>query len=156
MAESTSDVDRLLQVEATQLTRQREVDRVLAQSVLDPFSILSLPHTCTATEIKLAYRNKSRLIHPDKTAHAQARDAFERLKRAETELMDDEKRKSILALMEEARRELAAQWTKERGEGFVRGEEFERAVVDKYRAIVVDIEWRRRQRLKQEMAKEGV
>ncbi|KAJ2057333.1 DnaJ domain-containing protein [Coemansia aciculifera] len=150
MTESPSDVDRILQLEATQLSRQREVDRVLTQSVLDPFSILGVPHTCTPTDIKLAYRNKSRLIHPDKTAHAQARDAFERLKRAETELMDDDKRKSILTMMQEARRELAAEWKREE-----KGEEFERAVVEKYKAIMVDIEWRKRQRLKQELAKEG-
>ncbi|KAJ2022243.1 Vacuolar protein sorting-associated protein 41, partial [Coemansia sp. S85] len=136
-------------LEATQLSRQQEVDRVLAQSILDPFSILGVPHTCTPSDIKLAYRSKSRLIHPDKTAHARARDAFERLKRAETELMDDERRKAILAMMEEARRELAAEWKLERGD------EFERAVVEKYKAIMVDIEWRKRQRLKQELAREG-
>ncbi|KAJ2454782.1 DnaJ domain-containing protein [Coemansia sp. RSA 2424] len=154
MTESASDdVDRILHLEATQLSRQQEVDRVLSQSVLDPFGILQVPHTCSTNEIKLAYRNKSRLIHPDKTAHAQARDAFERLKRAETELMDNDKRKSILAMLEEARRELAAEWRKE--DGGEESEAFKRAVVAKYKAIMVDIEWRRRQKLKQELAAEG-
>ncbi|KAJ2467302.1 Vacuolar protein sorting-associated protein 41 [Coemansia sp. RSA 2337] len=77
-------------------------------------------------------------------------DAFERLKQAETELMDDEKRKSILTMIQEARRELTAEWKREE-----KGEEFERAVVEKYKAIMIDIEWRKRQKLKQELAKEG-
>ncbi|KAJ2740147.1 DnaJ domain-containing protein, partial [Coemansia sp. BCRC 34301] len=151
MSQNTGDdVDRILQVEATQLLRQREVDRVLSHSVLDPFSILQVPHTSTTHDIKQAYRTKSRLIHPDKTAHVRARDAFERLKRAETELIDDEKRKSILAMMGEARREVAAEWhTDEESEAF------QLAVVAKYKAIMVDIEWRKRQKVKQELAAEG-
>ncbi|KAJ2000571.1 DnaJ domain-containing protein, partial [Coemansia thaxteri] len=157
MAEGDSNVERILQVEATQLSRQREVERVMAQSMLDPFAVLQVLRTCTTTEVKLAYRNKSRLIHPDKTAHAQAREAFERLKRAETELMDDEKRKSILGMMEEARRELAAEWQADVASG-KRNKEmdgFEEAALQKYKSIMVEIEWRRRQKLKQEMAAEG-
>ncbi|ORX74051.1 hypothetical protein DL89DRAFT_264038 [Linderina pennispora] len=155
-----NDVERLLKHEETQLSRQTEVERIMSLSMLDPFAILSLPLTCTPQDVKLAYRSKSRLIHPDKTTHANAREAFERLKKAETELMDDEKRKSILTMVDEAKRELAVEWTKEvesgkRQEFDVVSKEFEKAAMEKYRAIMVDIEWRRRQRVKQEMAAEG-
>ncbi|KAJ1899228.1 DnaJ domain-containing protein [Kickxella alabastrina] len=162
MSTDTLEVERILQQEATQLARQREVGRVLAQSLLDPFAILQVPRTCTPSDIKAAYRNKSRLIHPDKTAHEHARDAFERLKKAESELMDDERRRSILAMINEARRELTAEWqaevmSGERGEEDARmeGDAFELAVLEKYKKIMVEIEWRRRQKLKQEMAAEG-
>ncbi|KAJ2724351.1 DnaJ domain-containing protein [Coemansia sp. Benny D115] len=161
-AQDEQQVERILQHEATQLSRQNEVERVLSQGLLDPFALLELPRTSTPAEIKAAYRNKSRLIHPDKTDHPQARDAFEKLKKAESQLMDDEKRQSILALMSEARREVLALWQQEVQQGKRRPEdasedvaEFEAAAMAKYRAIVVDIEWRKRQRLKQEMAAEG-
>ncbi|KAJ2083100.1 DnaJ domain-containing protein [Coemansia sp. RSA 988] len=146
----------------TQETRQLEVERVLQHSALDPFGILGVSRTCTPKEVKIAYRAKSLLIHPDKTAHEQARNAFEKLKKAEAELMDDEKRKSIQAMLSEARRELRAEWQKEVTEGrrSIEGiaedtPAFESAVMAKYRAIMIDIEWRRRQKLKQRMADEG-
>ncbi|KAJ2803541.1 DnaJ sub C member 8 [Coemansia guatemalensis] len=146
----------------TQEIRQLEVERVLKHSALDPFGILGVSCTCTPKEVKVAYRSKSLLIHPDKTAHEQARNAFEKLKKAEAELMDDEKRKSIQAMLSEARRELRAEWQKDVTEGRRSSDqvsedspEFEKAVMAKYRAIMIDIEWRRRQKLKQKMADEG-
>ncbi|KAJ1667085.1 DnaJ domain-containing protein [Coemansia sp. RSA 1813] len=150
MSDTAKEVERLLQSDSMQLSRTQEVDRVLSESPLDPFAILAVPRTCSTDDVRLAYRSKSRLIHPDKTAHSRAREAFEKLKRAESELMDDTKRKSILALMDEARREVAAQWQEDRD-----SQAFEEAAKAKYRAIVVDIEWRRRQKVKQEMAAEG-
>ncbi|KAJ1940616.1 DnaJ domain-containing protein [Linderina macrospora] len=159
-AHETNDIERLLKHEETQLSRQTEVERIMSLSMLDPFAILSLPLTCTPQDIKLAYRSKSRLIHPDKTTHEKAREAFERLKKAETDLMDDEKRKSILTMVDEAKRELSMEWTKEvesgkRNEFDAKSPEFEQAAMEKYRAIMIDIEWRRRQRVKQELAAEG-
>ncbi|KAI9500150.1 hypothetical protein BX070DRAFT_184602, partial [Coemansia spiralis] len=156
------EVDQLLQHESMQLYCKQEVERVLAQSPLDPFAILGVQRTCSENDIKLAYRSKSRLIHPDKTVHDRAREAFEKLKKAETELMDESKRKTILAMMQEARRELAAEWRAEVQSGKRREEDagqttqaFEDAALAKYRSIMIDIEWRRRQKLKQEMAAEG-
>ncbi|KAJ1647693.1 DnaJ domain-containing protein [Coemansia asiatica] len=141
----------ILQQEATQLARQQEVDRVLKLSTLDPFAILQIPQTSTTLEIKAAYRTKSRLIHPDKTAHPQARQAFERLKAAETDLMDEEKRSRMLKMIEEARRELQSEW---RERTWDKGE-FEEQVMVRYKKIMVELEWRRRQKIKKEMAREG-
>ncbi|KAI8323651.1 DnaJ-domain-containing protein [Martensiomyces pterosporus] len=162
MSNSDKEIERLLKQEETQLSRQQEVERVLSASTLDPFDILQVAHTCTPSEIKVAYRIRSRLIHPDKTDHEKAREAFEKLKKAETELMDDEKRKSITAMMDEAKRELAAEWRAQTASGARKqdeadesSEEFRKAALAKYKAIMVDIEWRRRQKLKQEMAAEG-
>ncbi|KAJ2556512.1 DnaJ domain-containing protein [Coemansia sp. RSA 1933] len=152
MADAAKEVERLLQNDTTQLLRTQEVDRVLAESPLEPFAILGVAPTCSTDDVRAAYRSKSRLIHPDKTTHLRAREAFEKLKRAESELMDDGKRKSIVALMDEARREVAAQWQQN---GDKDGQAFEVAAKAKYRAIVVDIEWRRRQKVKQELAAEG-
>ncbi|KAJ2636730.1 DnaJ domain-containing protein [Coemansia sp. RSA 1286] len=158
MADETAEQTvQILQQEATQLARQQEVDRVLKLSALDPFSILQIPQTGTPAEIKAAYRAKSRLIHPDKTAHPQARQAFERLKAAESDLMDDEKRHRILAMIEEARRELQSEWKQQEqnDQQHRSADEVEKLVMARYRKIMVDLEWRRRQRVKQEMAREG-
>ncbi|KAJ2705268.1 Vacuolar protein sorting-associated protein 41 [Coemansia sp. IMI 203386] len=158
MADETAErTVQILQQEATQLARQQEVDRVLKLSALDPFSILQIPQTSTPTDVKAAYRAKSRLIHPDKTAHPQARQAFERLKAAESDLMDDEKRHRILAMIEEARRELQSEWKQQEqnDQQHRSADEVEKLVMARYRKIMVDLEWRRRQRVKQEMAREG-
>ncbi|KAJ2321205.1 Vacuolar protein sorting-associated protein 41 [Coemansia sp. RSA 2704] len=139
-----------------------EIQRILGHSVLDPFSILGVAQDCTADDIKAAYRTKSRLIHPDKTKHDQARPAFEKLKRAEAELMDDAKRTSIQRMMQEARRELAAEWKAEVASGKRKPEDadesssiFDDAALAKYRSIAIDLEWKRRQQLKKQMATEG-
>ncbi|KAJ2688594.1 DnaJ domain-containing protein, partial [Coemansia sp. RSA 1285] len=145
MGDEADEVDKLLKSDSMHLSRTQEVDRVLSESPLDPFAVLGVTHTTSANDIRLAYRNKSRLIHPDKAVHERAREAFEKLKRAESELMDDTRRKTILGLMDEARREVAAQprWQNREAADGDGGEEFEVAVREKYRAIMVDIEWRR-------------
>ncbi|KAJ2353918.1 DnaJ domain-containing protein [Coemansia erecta] len=140
-----------------------EIERILGHSVLDPFGILGVPRTCTPDDVKAAYRSKSRKIHPDKAKqHPQARPAFEKLKAAETELMDDEKRTAILNMMAEARRELSAEWKSEVIDGTRQqpadesSQIFADAAFEKYKAIMIDIEWRRRQKVKDAMAAEGV
>ncbi|KAJ2851453.1 DnaJ domain-containing protein [Coemansia brasiliensis] len=139
-----------------------EIERILTHSVLDPFGILQVSRSCTPEEVKAAYRTKSRFIHPDKTKHEQARAAFEKLKKAESELMDTEKRESIRKMMAEAQRELLAEWKTQVAKGERQAEDcnessskFLDAAFARYKKIMVDIEWRHRQRLKEKMAAEG-
>ncbi|KAJ3108293.1 hypothetical protein HDU96_007563 [Phlyctochytrium bullatum] len=54
-------------------------------------------------DIKVNYRKKSLLLHPDKCKHPRATDAFEMLKKAESELMDDSKRAWLMGVVGEAR-----------------------------------------------------
>lgn len=84
-----------------------EIDRVLACFKLDPFGVLELPYTKPdAKSIKMAYRKKSLMIHPDKVKHEKAQDAFALLKKAESELSDETKLKFLLTVIEEARVEV--------------------------------------------------
>ncbi|KAI8893271.1 hypothetical protein BC833DRAFT_608956 [Globomyces pollinis-pini] len=53
--------------------------------------------------IKLQYRKRSLLVHPDKNTHENAREAFEELQKAQNEFLDPEKRRLWLKYMEEAR-----------------------------------------------------
>jgi DnaJ family protein C protein 8 len=87
--------------------KHMEIDRVLACFKLDPFGILELPYTKPEPKsIKVAYRKKSLMIHPDKVKHERAQDAFALLKKAESELTDDAKLKFLLTVIEEARVEV--------------------------------------------------
>ncbi len=56
---------------------------------LDAYAVLDLKPGVPESDIKKCYRVKSLLIHPDKTSNPQAPDAFDRLKKAQTMLMDE-------------------------------------------------------------------
>ncbi len=62
------------------------------------YAVLDLHPGVPESDIKITYRKKSLLIHPDKTKNPRAPDAFDRLKKAQTELMDEKKR----AILDEA------------------------------------------------------
>ncbi|KAI8873061.1 hypothetical protein GQ42DRAFT_105716, partial [Ramicandelaber brevisporus] len=82
-----------------------EIERILNTSPLDPYAVLGykLPYTSIElTSVKAQYRKLSRYVHPDRCKHEQARDAFERLKRADADIEDDEKRTTFLEAVGEA------------------------------------------------------
>ncbi|KAL7423698.1 DnaJ subfamily C member 8 [Cryptotrichosporon argae] len=81
--------------------RYAEVERILAAFKLNPYDILDLPWTATESEIKKAYRKKSLLIHPDKFKHEHGEEAFDYLKKAESQL--SEKRAEIDMKIKHAR-----------------------------------------------------
>ncbi|KAI9491034.1 hypothetical protein BDB00DRAFT_834904 [Zychaea mexicana] len=88
----------------SQSEKQLEIERVLQCFKLDPFSILELPYgKLEAKQIKMQYRKKSLMIHPDKVKHDRAEEAFSMLKKAESELNDDTKVKFLLSVIEEAK-----------------------------------------------------
>ncbi|CAG8619839.1 3410_t:CDS:2 [Acaulospora colombiana] len=100
------DIDKYLATEASQLQKDQEVERILTAFKLNPFDILDLAPDCTEKDIKNAYRKKSLLIHPDKTKHPKAQEAFALLKKAEMELSNEKSRQFLLAIVEEAKHEL--------------------------------------------------
>ncbi|KAH8549724.1 hypothetical protein BGW37DRAFT_428613 [Umbelopsis sp. PMI_123] len=57
-------------------------------------------------ELKLAYRKRSLMVHPDKANHPKAQDAFDLLKKAESELGDESRVRFILGIVEEAKVEV--------------------------------------------------
>ncbi|KAJ3098166.1 hypothetical protein HDU97_004214 [Phlyctochytrium planicorne] len=105
------DVDTFLRLESNTFNQDFEVDRILALKLkaANPIEVLDLPGKAWTEckidprDIKVAYRKKSLLLHPDKCKHPKATDAFEMLKKAESELMDEGKRTWLLGLIGEAR-----------------------------------------------------
>ncbi|TDL25789.1 DnaJ-domain-containing protein [Rickenella mellea] len=103
---SDADLEKLLNREASALNRELEVDRILKAFKLNPYEILDIDESASAEAIKKKYRQLSLFIHPDKTSHARAPDAFDLLKKAESELSETARREELDAVIKEARIQL--------------------------------------------------
>ncbi|KAK7033218.1 DnaJ domain-containing protein [Favolaschia claudopus] len=100
---SDAEIDKLLSRETSALQRELEVDRILKAFKLNPFDILDVDESATPEEIKKRYKQLSLFIHPDKCSHARAPEAFDLLKKAESELSDEKKRENIDAVITQSR-----------------------------------------------------
>lgn len=96
------DIDKLLNREARAFERQIEVERILKAFKLNPYDILDIDEFCSQEDVKRKYRQLSLFIHPDKTPHERAPEAFDLLKKAESELSDNSKRDELDAVVKEA------------------------------------------------------
>ncbi|KAI5963912.1 spf31 [Candida theae] len=84
----SDDLDRILSIEESVLNRNNEIDRILDCNEQDFFAITEINPLLTSFDsipqlIKKIYRKKSLMIHPDKSDHPRAPEAFDRLKKAE-------------------------------------------------------------------------
>lgn len=75
---------------------------------LNPYSVLQIPFTATDEDIKKAYRNMSRFVHPDKNKDdlERSQQAFEAVNTAHKMLTDEEVGPRCKQVIEEARRRL--------------------------------------------------
>ncbi|RYP13705.1 hypothetical protein DL767_010609 [Monosporascus sp. MG133] len=129
--------------------------RRLRLSRLTRYAVLDLQPGVPESDIKIVYRKKSLLIHPDKTKNPQAPEAFDRLKKAQTELMDEKHRERLDEAIADARMLLIREnkWTVDSPE--LKTEEFARMWRDKTREVLIDNEMRRKRQLKAQMQEEG-
>ncbi|KAH0833036.1 DnaJ-domain-containing protein [Lanmaoa asiatica] len=97
------ELEQLLSREASAFQREVEVERILKAFKLNPYDILDLDETAKPEDIKRKYRQLSLFIHPDKTPHPRAPDAFDILKKAEAELSETSKRTELDATIASAR-----------------------------------------------------
>ncbi len=119
------------------------------------YAVLDLQPGVPESDIKKTYRSKSLLIHPDKTKNAQAPDAFDRLKKAIDELMDEKHRERLDEAIADARMLLIREnkWTVDSPE--VKTEAFAKDWREKTKFMLIDNEHRRRRQLKAQMQEEG-
>lgn len=119
--------------------------------------MLDLQPGVPESEIKLCYRKKSLLIHPDKTSNPRAPDAFDRLKKAQTELMDEKQRTTLDECIADARMLLMRErkLTVDSEEVKNPDKEFKEAWRRKTVEVLVDSEHRRRKQIKAQMQEEG-
>ncbi len=119
------------------------------------YGVLGLQPGVPESDIKNIYRKKSLLIHPDKTKNPQAPDAFDRLKKAQTELMDEKYRARLDESISDARRMLMFEnkWTADSPE--TRTEDFKKKWAEKTKVVLIEDEQRRRRQVKAQMQEEG-
>ncbi|KAF3061153.1 J domain-containing protein spf31 [Daldinia childiae] len=144
-----------LEAEAKEFDKDAEIDRILKAFRLDAYAVLDLNPGVPESDIKLAYRKKSLLIHPDKTKNPSAPEAFDRLKKAQTELMDEKHRERLDEAIADARMLLIREnkWTVDSPE--LKTEEFAKNWRVKTREVLIDNELRRKRQMKAQMQEEG-
>jgi len=100
---SDAELEKLLNREASAFQRELEVERILKAFKLNPYDILDVDEKIPAEGVKKKYKQLSLFIHPDKTSHPRAPEAFDLLKKAESDLSDKDKREILDALIRQAR-----------------------------------------------------
>jgi DnaJ family protein C protein 8 len=173
--DSKEDKDALdaLELEAKEFDKDAEIDRILKAFRLDAYAnnlnsisrfwsntfnsyaVLDLQPGVPDSDIKVTYRKKSLLIHPDKTKNPLAPDAFDRLKKAQTELMDEKHRERLDEAIADARMLLMREnkWTVDSEE--LKTEDFRKMWRAKARDVLIDNEHRRRRQMKAQLQEEG-
>lgn len=128
---------------------------LLNSCVHSSYAVLDLQPGVPESDIKIVYRKKSLMIHPDKTKNPQAPDAFDRLKKAQTELMDEKHRERLDEAIADARMLLIREhgWTVDSPE--LKTDAFARSWRDKTREVLIDNEMRRKRQMKAQMQEEG-
>ena len=119
------------------------------------YAVLDLQPGVPESDIKKCYRVKSLLIHPDKTKNPLAPDAFDRLKKAQTELMDEKHRERLDEAIADARMLLIREnkWTIDSEE--LKTAQFAKDWREKTKMVLIDNEHRRRRQVKAQMQEEG-
>lgn len=122
---------------------------------MNRYAVLDLQPGVPESDIKKCYRSKSLLIHPDKTTNPRAPDAFDRLKKAQTELMDEKHRERLDEAIADARMLLIREnkWTVDSEE--LKTDEFAHDWREKTKMVLIDNEHRRRRQMKAQMQEEG-
>ncbi|KAF4972688.1 hypothetical protein FSARC_837 [Fusarium sarcochroum] len=154
-AKEDKDALDFLELEAKEFDKDAEIDRILKAFRLDAYAVLDLQPGVPDSDIKITYRKKSLLIHPDKTKNPLAPDAFDRLKKAQTELMDEKHRERLDEAIADARMLLIREnkWTVDSEE--LKTDEFRKQWRAKARDVLIDNEHRRRRQMKAQLQEEG-
>eukprot|EP00298_Acanthocystis_sp_HF-20_P007077 c16768_g1_i3.p1 GENE.c16768_g1_i3~~c16768_g1_i3.p1 ORF type:complete len:583 (+),score=168.23 c16768_g1_i3:286-2034(+) len=84
----SSDTSRIITAE----TSEKEIQRILKCDVDNYYEILGIDSNVDSTVIKAAYMRKARLVHPDKTDHSSAQEAFNYVSTSYETLIDEAKR----------------------------------------------------------------
>ncbi|PKS07301.1 hypothetical protein jhhlp_005903 [Lomentospora prolificans] len=155
MGEEDKDALDALESEAKEWEKDAEIERILNAFRLDAYAVLDLNPGVPESDIKLCYRKKSLLIHPDKTKNPRAPDAFDRLRKAQTELMDEKHRARLDESIADARMLLIREnkWTVDSEE--LKTPEFAKMWRAKAREVLIQDEHRRRKLAKAMMQEEG-
>ncbi|GAM37974.1 DnaJ domain protein [Talaromyces pinophilus] len=144
-----------LEKEAKEFDKDAEIDRIRKAFPLDAYAVLDLQPGVPESDIKLQYRKKSLLIHPDKTQNPLAPDAFDRLKKAQTTLLDEKARERLDECIADARRLLIREHKYTLDSPELKTDEFKVEWRKKTVEVLLEDEARRRRQMKARMQEEG-
>jgi len=124
---------------------------------MNAYAILDLQPGVPDADIKKTYRSKSLLIHPDKTSNPQAPDAFDRLKKAQTTLLDEKQRALLDEAIADARMLAMRDLNLNKDSEEVKGDndEFAKQWKDRTKWVLMDNEARRQRQAKADMREQG-
>ncbi|OQE27435.1 hypothetical protein PENSTE_c004G09361 [Penicillium steckii] len=149
------DIFDSLEREASEFTKDAEIDRIRKAFSLDAYAVLDLQPGVPDKDIKVQYRKKSLLIHPDKTKNPAAPDAFDRLKKAQTALLDEKERTYLDECIADARRLLIREHKYTLDSPELKTDEFKVEWRQKTTQVLLEEEARRRRQAKARMQEEG-
>ncbi|KAK4941761.1 DnaJ subfamily C member 8 [Elasticomyces elasticus] len=155
MANDESDALDALEKEAKEYDKDAEIDRILKAFKLDAYAVLDLQPGVPESDIKIVYRKKSLLIHPDKSTNPQAPEAFDRLKKAQTALLDEKQREHLDECIADARHLLIREHKYTVDSEELKTNEFKQEWRRKTVEVLIDAEARRRRQIKAKMQEEG-
>ncbi|KAK5791797.1 hypothetical protein VI817_007106 [Penicillium citrinum] len=153
--EDDQDIFDSLEREASEFTKDAEIDRIRKAFSLDAYAVLDLQPGVPDKDIKIQYRKKSLLIHPDKTKNPAAPDAFDRLKKAQTALLDEKERTYLDECIADARRLLIREHKYTLDSPELKTDEFKVEWRQKTTQVLLEEEARRRRQAKARMQEEG-
>ncbi|CAO2650429.1 Nn.00g017210.m01.CDS01 [Neocucurbitaria sp. VM-36] len=149
------DIDAELMNVGKELDKDAEIDRIRSVFSLNAYAVLDLQPGVPESDIKKVYRAKSLLIHPDKTKNPLAPDAFDRLKKAQTVLLDEKLRAELDENIADARMLLMREKKLTADDEETRGEEFAKEWREKVIWVIRDNELRKQRQMKAQMREEG-
>ncbi|KAH9481603.1 J domain-containing protein spf31 [Psilocybe cubensis] len=161
-AQDEIDIEKILNREASAYQREVEVDRILKAFKLNPYEILDIEETASMEEVKKKYRQLSLFIHPDKCPHARAPEAFDILKKAESELSNKDQREELDSVINQARnlvlKALNLPVSTSNSDPKVQGLDppFKTRLRAQSKLLLIDEEVRRRKAIKMNLANEGL
>ncbi|KAI8936312.1 hypothetical protein NX059_006730 [Plenodomus lindquistii] len=149
------DFDAELMAVGKEMDKDAEIDRIRSVFSLDAYAVLGLQPGVPESDIKKVYRAKSLLIHPDKTKNELAPDAFDRLKKAQTVLLDEKLRAELDEHIADARMLLMREKKLTADDEETRSEEFAKEWREKTIWVIRDNEMRKQRQMKAQMREEG-
>ncbi|KAF1840829.1 DNAJ domain-containing protein [Cucurbitaria berberidis CBS 394.84] len=149
------DIDAELTAAGKEFDKDAEIDRIRSVFSLNAYAVLDLQPGVPESDIKKVYRAKSLLIHPDKTKNPLAPDAFDRLKKAQTVLLDEKLRAELDENIADARMLLMREKKLTADDEETRGEEFAKEWREKVIWVIRDNELRKQRQMKAQMREEG-
>ncbi|OUM55124.1 hypothetical protein BVG19_g4607 [[Candida] boidinii] len=148
------DFEKALAKEESELVKDKEIERILSCFKLDAYTILDVQPGITESDIKKLYRKKSLLIHPDKSSNPNASAAFDTLKKAQNDLLDEEIRKNLDLIFSDARRLLMKERNIDLDDPVLKGSEFLKDWREKVKELLIEDEFLKRMEKKKEMKEE--